>query len=84
MSSKHIQLTDKNSNNLYPVSPVIVIEWDTMNKISTIPSSTITNNAITDDMVVVHSIFGNPAAQESDWIVTTGVGTCQVTGGTVK
>ena len=50
MSSKHIQLTDKNSNNLYPVSPVIVVEWDTMNKISAIPSSTITNNAITNDI----------------------------------
>lgn len=84
MSSKHIQLTDSDSNTLYPVSPVVIVQWDSLNKVSTIPSSIITNNAITDDMVVVHAIWGNPKAQQTDWTVTTGSGTCQVTNGTVR
>lgn len=84
MSRKHIQLTDSDSNILYPVAPTIIIEWDSLNKISSIPSSTITNNAITNDMVVVNWIAGNPKAMASDWSVTTGEGTCQVTNGTVR
>jgi len=41
---------------------------------------TVTNSAITSDMVVVNSVLGTPSAQTGDWTVTTGTGTLTVSG----
>ena len=40
----------------------------------------ITNENITEDMVVVNSVLGTPSAQTSDWTVTTANGSVTVTG----
>ena len=41
---------------------------------------TVTNENITEDMVVVNSVLGTPSAQTSDWSVTTANGSATVTG----
>ena len=41
---------------------------------------TVTNSAITEDMVVVNSVLGTPSSQTGDWTVTTGTGTLTVSG----
>lgn len=41
---------------------------------------TITNSAITSDMVVVNSELGTPSAQTGDWTVTTSNGSLTVAG----
>lgn len=41
---------------------------------------TITNENITEDMVVVNSVLGTPSAQISDWTVTTANGSATVAG----
>lgn len=41
---------------------------------------TISDSNITADYVVLESVLSNPAAQTSDWIVTTSSGSAQITG----
>lgn len=41
---------------------------------------TVTNSAITSNMVVVNSVLGTPSAQTGEWTVTTGTGTLTVSG----
>lgn len=47
--------------------------------VSSLPK-TISNSAITADMVVVNSTIGTPAAQRGDWTVTTSAGSLTVSG----
>lgn len=41
---------------------------------------TVSNSAITSDMVVVNYVLSNPAAQTGDWTVTTSNGSLSVSG----
>ena len=41
---------------------------------------TITNTAITSDMVVINSVLSNPSAQTGDWTVTTSNGSLSISG----
>ena len=41
---------------------------------------TITNTAITSDMVVINSVLSNPSAQTGDWAVTTSNGSLSISG----
>lgn len=58
------------------VMPTLVVE---VAEFSSLPQ-TITNEAITADMVVVNSVLGTPSAQTSDWTVTTVDGSVTITG----
>ena len=51
----------------------------TVASFSSLPQ-TITNDNITEDMVVVNSVLGTPSAQTSDWTVTTADGSATVAG----
>lgn len=55
---------------------VLVIDCGT---VSSLPK-TISNSAITANMVVVSSTIGNPAAQSGDWTVTTAAGSLTISG----
>lgn len=41
---------------------------------------TVTNSAITSDLVVVNSELGNPSAQTGDWTITTSSGSLTIAG----
>lgn len=43
-------------------------------------SQTVSDANIESDMVVVNSVLSNPAAQTSDWTITTGTGTLTIAG----
>ena len=58
------------------IKPVLVLNCGT---ISSLPT-TITNTNITNDMVALQSTLGNPAAQLSDWTVTTSNGSVTISG----
>lgn len=58
------------------VMPTLVIE---VASFSSLPQ-TVTNESITEDMVVVNSVLGTPSAQASDWTVTTADGSATVAG----
>jgi len=58
------------------VMPTLVVE---VAEFSSLPQ-TITNEAITADMVVANSVLGTPSAQTSDWTVTTVDGSVTITG----
>lgn len=47
--------------------------------ISSLPT-TISNSAILEDMVVVNSVLGTPAAQTGDWTVSTSNGSVTISG----
>lgn len=51
----------------------------TIASFSSLPQ-TVTNSAITSDMVVVNSVLSTPSAQTDTWTVTTGTGTLTVSG----
>lgn len=55
---------------------LLVVE---VNSFNVLPQ-TISNDAITADMVVVNSVLGTPSAQTSDWTVTTSAGSLDISG----
>ena len=57
--------------------PVLVVDISTA--FSSLPL-TVSNVNITDDMVVVNSVLGNPSAQTGDWTVTTATGSLTIAG----
>ena len=64
-----------NANDIADL-PVLVVSCGT---ISTLPS-TINDDDITEDMVVVNQTLGNPAAQTGDWTVSTSNGSLTISG----
>lgn len=75
------QILTKLSNNDGDVgwldnNKVLVI---TTSSFSSLPQ-TITNSAITSNMVVVNSVLSNPSAQTEDWTVTTSNGSLTISG----
>ena len=60
---------------IYDASPLVVSK----SSVSSLPT-TISNAAITDDMVCVNSTLSNPSAQLSDWTVTTSSGSVSISG----
>lgn len=63
-------------NSFVTKESVLVVE---VASFSSLPQ-TITNESITEDMVVVNSVLGTPSAQTSDWTVTTANGSATVAG----
>ena len=63
-------------NSFVTKESVLVVE---VASFSSLPQ-TITNENITEDMVVVNSVLGTPSAQTSDWTVTTANGSATVAG----
>lgn len=55
---------------------VLEVTASTVNSLPT----TISNTAITDDMVVVNSVLSNPAVQTGAWTVTTAAGSATISG----
>ncbi len=47
--------------------------------VSSLPK-TVTNSSVEDDMVVLQAILGTPAAQLSDWAVSTSAGSLTISG----
>jgi len=64
-----------NANDIADL-PVLVVSCGT---ISTLPS-TINDDDITEDMVVVNQTLGTPAAQTGDWTVSTSNGSLTISG----
>ena len=58
------------------VKTCLVIDCGT---VSSLPK-TVSNAAITADMVCVHAELGTPTAQTGDWTVTTSAGSLSVSG----
>lgn len=63
-------------NSFVTKESVLVIDVSTF---ASLPQ-TVTNEAITADMVVVNSVIGTPSAQTSDWTVTTFAGSLSIAG----
>ena len=63
-------------NSFVTKESVLVVE---VASFSSLPQ-TVTNESITEDMVVVNSVLGTPSAQTSDWTVTTANGSATITG----
>lgn len=64
-----------NANDIADL-PVLVVSCGT---ISSLPS-TINDDDITEDMVVVNQTLGTPAAQTGDWTVSTSNGSLTISG----
>ena len=77
-NTDYLPIDDGEETTKIPLNEMSVLPI-TFSSFSSLPQ-TISNAAITSDMVVVASEIGNPSAQTGDWTVTTSNGAVQVSG----
>ena len=64
------------AESIAELSNVLIVSVPSFNSLP----KTVTNAAITSDMVVLKAELGTPSAQTSDWEVTTSTGSLGITG----
>lgn len=77
-NTDYLAIDDGEETSKIPITEMSVLPI-TFSSFSSLPQ-TVSNAAITSDMVVVSSELENPSAQTGDWTVVTSNGSVQVSG----